>query len=159
MAFKLADLVKETTTVADGTSNYDLTAISGYQQFGDVLSDGDTTYYAITDGAGKWEVGIGTYDGTNDELDRADGDVIASSNSNNRVVWGSGDKEIYITYPANKAAVLTGGGQDQVFFENDQTVTTDYTITSGKNAMSAGDITIDTGATVTIPSGSNWTVV
>lgn len=52
-----------------------------------------------------------------------------------------------------------GGGPDQVFFENDQTVTTSYTIRTGKNAMSAGPITIGSGATVTVPSGSVWTVV
>jgi len=52
-----------------------------------------------------------------------------------------------------------GGGPDAIFFENDITVTTDYTITTGKNAMSAGPITIDTGITVTVPSGSTWTVV
>ena len=52
-----------------------------------------------------------------------------------------------------------GGGSNAVFFENDQTVTTDYTITSGKNAMSAGAITINNGVTVTIPSGSVWTVI
>ena len=53
----------------------------------------------------------------------------------------------------------TGAGGDQVFYENDTTVTEDYTITSSKNAMSAGPITIDSGVTVTVPSGSVWTVV
>ena len=52
-----------------------------------------------------------------------------------------------------------GAGGDHVFFENDQTVNNDYNITSGKNAMSAGPIEIDTGATVTVPSGSVWTIV
>jgi hypothetical protein len=40
-----------------------------------------------------------------------------------------------------------------------RTVTTNYTITTDKNAMSAGPVEIDSGATVTIPSGSNWVVV
>ncbi len=53
----------------------------------------------------------------------------------------------------------TGGGNDKVFVENDQTVTTDYSITAGKNAMSAGPITINSGKTVTVPSGSVWTIV
>jgi len=52
-----------------------------------------------------------------------------------------------------------GGGSDQVFFENDQTVNDDYEISANKNAMSAGPITIDAGATVTIPSGSRWVIV
>lgn len=53
----------------------------------------------------------------------------------------------------------TGGGSDDIFIENGQTVTTNYTITSGKNAMSAGPITIASGIVVTVPSGSNWVVV
>jgi hypothetical protein len=53
----------------------------------------------------------------------------------------------------------TGGGPDQVFYENSKVVTTNYTITSGKNAMSAGPITINASISVTIPSGSVWTVV
>lgn len=53
----------------------------------------------------------------------------------------------------------TGGGSDEVFIENGQTVTTNYILTSGKNAMSAGPITVNSGVTVTIPTGSTWTVV
>ena len=53
----------------------------------------------------------------------------------------------------------SGGGSDAVFYENGQTVTTDYTITSSTNAMSAGPITVNSGATVTVPSGSTWTIV
>jgi hypothetical protein len=53
----------------------------------------------------------------------------------------------------------TGAGGDAIFWENDQNVTTNYTISTNKNAMSAGPITVDAGVTVTIPSGSVWTVV
>ena len=52
-----------------------------------------------------------------------------------------------------------GGGTDEVFYENDITVTSDYTITTGKNAMSAGPITIADGVAVTIPPGSTWSIV
>ena len=53
----------------------------------------------------------------------------------------------------------TGGGNDEVFVENSQTVTTNYTMTSGKSASSAGPITINTGVTVTIPTGSRWVIL
>ncbi len=53
----------------------------------------------------------------------------------------------------------TGGGSDDVFVENGQTVTTNYTLTSGKNAVSAGPITVNSGVTVTIPSGASWVIV
>ena len=52
-----------------------------------------------------------------------------------------------------------GGGGNRIFFENDVTVTDSYEITTGKNAMSAGPLTINNGVTVTIPSGSDWTIV
>lgn len=53
----------------------------------------------------------------------------------------------------------TGGGSDAIFWENDQTVTTSYTITNGKNAGSFGPITINSGVTVTVGAGEVWTVV
>ena len=53
----------------------------------------------------------------------------------------------------------TGGSSDDVFYENGQTVTTSYTLSTGKNAMSAGPVTINAGATVTIPSGQSWSIV
>jgi hypothetical protein len=53
----------------------------------------------------------------------------------------------------------TGGGSDDIFIENGQTVTTNYTLTTGKNALSAGPITIADGVTVTVPSGQVWTIV
>lgn len=59
----------------------------------------------------------------------------------------------------NLSSVPVGGGSDQVFFENGQTVTTNYTITAGKNAMSAGPITVNSGVVVTVPSGSGWAIV
>ena len=53
----------------------------------------------------------------------------------------------------------TGGGNDAVFVENDQTVTSDYTIPATKNAMSTGPVEIDSGVTVTISSGARWVVI
>jgi hypothetical protein len=53
----------------------------------------------------------------------------------------------------------TGGGGDNVFYENSQTVTTNYTITSGDSAMSTGPITINASVTVTVPTGSRWVVL
>ena len=52
-----------------------------------------------------------------------------------------------------------GTGTDKVFYENDITVAESYTISSGKNAMSAGSITLAGSVVVTIPNGSVWTVV
>lgn len=53
----------------------------------------------------------------------------------------------------------TGGGADQVFLENDNAVTVNYTLTTNKNAVSAGPVSIGSGVVVTIPSGQSWVIV
>ena len=52
-----------------------------------------------------------------------------------------------------------GTGANQIFFQNDLTVTGSYTIPTGKNAGTFGPVSINSGVTVTVPSGSVWTVV
>jgi hypothetical protein len=54
---------------------------------------------------------------------------------------------------------LIVGAQQDVFYENAQIVSSNYTITTNKSAMSAGPVTLDTSVTVTIPSGSRWVIV
>ena len=53
----------------------------------------------------------------------------------------------------------TGTGSDTVFLNFGQSVTGSYSIPANTNALSAGPITVNSGQTVTIPSGSNWTIV
>jgi len=53
----------------------------------------------------------------------------------------------------------TGAGGDEVFQENSLIVTTSYTLSTGKNAMSVGPITINSGAVVTVGSGQRWVVL
>ena len=54
---------------------------------------------------------------------------------------------------------VAGGASQGIFWENDQTITSNYTITNGKNAGSFGPITIQSGVTVTVGAGETWTVV
>ena len=54
---------------------------------------------------------------------------------------------------------LIVGAQQDVFYENSQTVSSSYTITTNKSAMSAGPVTLNSSVTVTIPSGSRWVIV
>ena len=56
-------------------------------------------------------------------------------------------------------AGATGAGGNQIFLEVDQTVTASYSISSGKNAITAGPLSVATGQTLTIPSGSNLVIV
>ena len=53
----------------------------------------------------------------------------------------------------------SGGGSDAIFYENGQTITTSYTITTNTNAMSTGPLTVNSGVSVTVPSGSRWVVL
>ena len=60
---------------------------------------------------------------------------------------------------AGGAGGAVGAGTDKVFYENDISVASSYSISNGKNAMSAGPITLANGVVVTIPNGSTWSVV
>lgn len=73
------------------------------------------------------------------------------------VTWDTGTSD-YIKI-AGGGGGATGGGGDQVFFENDLTVTQSYTIGATKNAGTFGPVSIASGATVTVPSTSVWTIV
>jgi hypothetical protein len=53
----------------------------------------------------------------------------------------------------------TGGGSDEIFIENGQVVTTDYTIPADRNAMTTGPIDINSGVTVTVSSGARWVII
>jgi hypothetical protein len=70
-----------------------------------------------------------------------------------------GKFEGYTTTWGSIGGGATGAGGDDVFYENGQTVTTNYTLTAGKNAMTAGPVTINSGVSVVIPSGQSWVIV
>jgi hypothetical protein len=66
--------------------------------------------------------------------------------------------EVYTASGWQDASGALGGSVDRVFFENDIVVTSNYTITSGRNAGTFGPVTINSGVIITVPSGSNWTI-
>ena len=102
MAFIVADRVKETTN-STGTGAYALGgAAAGFQAFSAVTSNTDTVYYAISDNV-DFEVGVGTYATSGNSITRTT--ILSSSNSNSAVNWGIGTKDIFLTYPAEKAVV------------------------------------------------------
>lgn len=104
----------------------------------------------VTYDAGTQTVG---FDGSLDDLN----DVSVPSPADGEVLIWDAASSSWISGEAAAGAV--GGGDDKVFWENDQTVDYDYSISSGRNAMTAGPITIQSGVTVTVPAGSEWTVV
>jgi hypothetical protein len=152
MALVLADRVKETTTTTGTGTVTLLGASTGFQSFA-VVGNGNTTYYTIAGQTGsEWEVGIGTYTASGTTLARTT--VLSSSNSGSAVNFSAGTKDVFVTYPSERAVI---GGEGYV--ENAATVAVSSTITTGNNAMSAGPVTINSGVTVTVPTGSRWVVV
>ena len=152
MAFVLADRVRETTTTT-GTGTVTLAgAVLGFQTFS-AIGNGNTTYYTIAGiGTSEWEVGIGTYTSSGTTLSRDT--VLASSNSGSAVNFSAGTKDVFCDYPAGRAVI---GGQGYV--ENTYTITSSSTVTTGSNAISVGPLTISSGVSVTVPSGSRWVVI
>jgi len=115
MALVLKDRVKETTTTT-GTGAISLGgAVANFQAFSAVLSNGDTTYYAIVDTTNTaFEVGLGTYASSGNTLTRTT--VLESSNSGSAVNLSAGSKSIFIAYPAEKAVYEESDGS--VLIEN-----------------------------------------
>ena len=152
MALVLADRVKETTTTTGTGTVTLLGAVTGFQSFA-AIGNGNITYYTIAGQTGsEWEVGIGTYTSAGTLLARTT--VLSSSNGGSLVNFSAGTKDVFCTYPSSKS--VTGS---QGYAENDATISANQTITTGRNAMSAGPITVASSVTVTVPTGSTWTVV
>lgn len=100
MALVIADRVKETSTTT-GTGTFTLGGVvTGYQAFS-AIGDGNQCYYTIVgvSVASEWEVGIGTYSSSTITRDV----VLDSSNSGSKVSFSVGNKEVFVTYPADKS--------------------------------------------------------
>ena len=152
MSFVLKDRVKESSTTT-GTGTFTLGgATTGFQSFS-AIGNGNSTYYSIVNAStGEWEVGIGTYTASGTTLSRDT--VLESSNSGSAVDFGAGSKDVFVTYPAERAVTGSEG-----YVENSATVTQSSSLKAGYNAMSAGPVTIESGVAVTIPSGSRWAII
>jgi len=162
MALVVKDRVQETTTTT-GTGTVTLAgAVTGFQTFS-VIGDGNTCYYAITSG-NNWEVGLGTYTASGTTLSR---DTILESSNAGSAITLSGTSNVFVTYPAEKSGHKDSTntiyseqlGASNGIVVNSNTVSADFTIPTDYNAMSVGTITVDSGVTVTVPSGSNWKVL
>ena len=70
-----------------------------------------------------------------------------------------GDKvELRITAATMNSAAQAGLASGAIT-ENTQTVTASYTISTNKNAMSVGPVTVASGSSVTVPGGSRWLIL
>ena len=109
MALVVKDRVKEQTTTT-GTGSVTLGgAVSGFQTFGAAVGNANTTYYAIVhQTADEWEVGLGTYTAAGTLLSRDT--ILESTNSDAAVNFSAGTKDVFVTYPSDKAIYADGSG-------------------------------------------------
>jgi len=90
----------------------------------------------------------------------ATGDLAPKSGSN--LTFNSATGALGATSYTGDGSSLTGVASavaDGCIYENSQTISNNYTISTNKNALSAGPITIANGVTLTVPSGSVYTIV
>lgn len=139
MALVVKDRVRETSTTT-GTGTLTLAgAVTGFQTFSSAIGNTNTTYYTIVNGS-EWEVGIGTVGaGT---LARTT--VVASSNAGSAVNFSAGTKDVFCSYPADKA-IYTGGS-----YSNPSWITSiSGSIVSGNISGNAENITGTYAGTIT----------
>jgi len=74
--------------------------------------------------------------------------VLASSNSGSLVNFSAGTKNVFCDLPAYAA--------NRPILESLNTIANDYTLTTGRNGVSVGPVTIAPGADVVVPSGQTW---
>lgn len=104
MALIVKDRVQETSSTT-GTGTLTLSgAVSGFQTFSSTIGNGNTTYYTITDGV-NWEVGIGTVAAGTLSRDT----VLSNSLGTTALInFSAGVKNVFVTYPADKAVTIDG---------------------------------------------------
>jgi hypothetical protein len=110
MAITLKDRVK-VSSLTTGTGTVTLgAAAAGFQNFS-VIGSGNTTYYTIAlQASNEWEVGIGTVTDTAGTFTLSRDTVFESSNAGSLVNFSAGTKEVFVTYPAERAVYLDSAG-------------------------------------------------
>jgi hypothetical protein len=128
MALVVKDRVRETTTTT-GTGTITLGgAATGFQSFS-VIGDSNTTFYTIQlSNTNEWEVGIGTYTLSGTTLSRDT--ILESSNGGTAVNFSAGSKDVFVTYPAEKAIYLGNLPTKMVVTKRD-TTTADVALANG----------------------------
>jgi hypothetical protein len=161
----------------DGTANIDLPGVNsaGNQNTSGTAAGLSATLGVSSGGTGATSltangvlIGNGTSAVTAVDMSTK-GSLLAGDGSGNPSTLGVGTNDFVLTadsseatglkWAAAAAAGATGSGGDEVFVENERVVTTSYTLSTNKSAMCVGPLTINTGVTVTIPSGERLVIL
>ena len=159
MAVKVANNAYSTLAASITSSATSVTLTTGEGARFPALTSPDYFYATLLDSANNLEIVKVTARST-DVLT-----VVRGSESTTARAYTAGDRiELRITAGvldaiAEMGGGATGGGNDKVFMENELIVTTDYTLSTNKSALSVGPVTVNSGVSVTIPSGYTWVVL
>jgi len=128
-----------------------------------VINSSLTSVGTVTTGTWNASIISMAHGGTNANLTPVRGGFVYSTDTGLAVTSAGTEGQVLVSNgaaaPTWRTAYPTGSNGNQVFYENSQVVTSDYTITAGKSAMSAGPVAVQSGVTATVPIGSTWTIV
>ena len=141
------DVKGRVTAAANGTAADTDKIVEGNSEAEVVDTGTDGHFKVTTEGTERVRVGPAGQVGIAGANYGTSGQVLTSGGASGAITW------------AAAAAGATGGGTDAWALEHDNTITATYTIATGKNVISAGPITINAAATITVPASSVWAVV
>ncbi len=151
------------TTAPASTDECFITIMGGETGIG-TPSDGTVTAAKIAAGAvDSSNIASGAVDLAHMSSESVDEDnlYISNAGSNDQFLQKQSGNSGGLTWATPSGGGATGGGTptEQIFLETETTIDQTYTISSGYNASTAGPVTIASGVTVTIPSGSVWVII
>jgi hypothetical protein len=166
-AWNGSDFVKISTSEGDGVTSVGGTGtVNGISLTGTVTSTGNLTLGGALSGVDLASQVTGTLPVTN-------GGTGATTLAANNVLLGNGTAAPQVVAPSTSGNVLTsdgttwasqapaasGASAGGVIWENSLVVSSNYTLAAGKNGFSVGPITINSGVSVTVPSGQRWVIL
>jgi hypothetical protein len=135
------------TAASNGTAADTDKIVEGDTEAEVVDTGSDGHFKVTTENAERFRVGPAGQIGIAGANYGTSGQVLTSGGPSGAITWSAA------------AAGATGGGSDEWALEHDNTITTTYTIGTGKNVISAGPLSINAAATITVPATSNWVIV
>jgi hypothetical protein len=172
------DITGNASTVTNGvytTGSYSnptwITALAGSKITGDISGNAGNvtgTVAVANGGTGATTLtGILKGNGTSAFTAAVSGTDYAPATSGTSILYGNGSGGFSnvtigtgLSFAAGTlSATGGGGGGSSTILENDQTISSNYTVTSTKNGISVGPVTINTGISVTVGTGQRWMVL
>lgn len=98
--------------------------------------------------------------GTTGQVLTSNGTAAPTWSTINALPSQTGNAGKFLTTDGTNASwAASGASAEGVIWENTTVISTDYTLTTSKNGLSVGPITIDSGVSVTVPSGQRWVIL